>query len=398
MDFGVRAATDDDIEAIVELNRDGNGDAVGVEIRQGLAHGAFSASDFAVVTDERAQGRVVSTFALLSLRLSVGETVIPAGQPEFVVTHPDYRNRGLVRRLFELVHQWSAQRGDLIQIIAGIPYFYRQFGYDYAIPFPAERLVPPESTVVAADMCTTRKATPDDIPAMRALQDDMQRRAQVRLPFAEEVWPVLLSLPHVELAVATGEDGQLRGVGRIRLISTGHVRVTGVAATDRAAARALLLRARHAHPGASLVVADRTVSPISAVLGATDSLSTGNREWLYVRIPDPGLLLAHLKDVLSARLSASLLASESGRADISLYRSTIHLSFHHGVITDVATTDDVTTDDDDQPHLPPELFGRILLGPEGVLHFAEHPDVNLGGQRELLRVLFPPLEPDVLMW
>jgi hypothetical protein len=28
-----------------------------------------------------------------------------------------------------------------------------------------------------------------------------------------------------------------------------------------------------------------------------------------------------------------------------------------------------------------------------VLHFAEHPDVNPGGQRELLRTLFPLLNP-----
>jgi predicted N-acetyltransferase YhbS len=394
MDLVARTATGDDVDAIIELNRNGNGADVATELRAGFDGGAFTVTDFVVVRDGL---EVVSTLGLLSLQLSLGDVVMPTGQPEFVATHPDYRGRGLVRTLLDLVHERSAERGDLLQLIAGIPYFYRQFGYEYCIPFPRERLLPPESDLGTTGDWATRAATPEDIPAMLALQDAAQSPADLRLPFPEEVWPVLTELPHVELAVAHTPDGHVAGVARIRPIPNGQVRVTSVAARNVGAARALLVRGRRASPGCSLVVADRLDSPVSALLAA-GSLPTRRREWLYGRTPDPAALLAHLRPVLGARLAASSLANEAGRAGISLYRSTLNVTYQHGAVTDLSTTPGVPPDDDKQTQLPPELIGRVLFGPEGVLAFEEHPDVNLGADRELLGVLFPPVRSDVLMW
>jgi predicted N-acetyltransferase YhbS len=215
----VRRATDDDVDAIIELNRDGNGEDAAVEVRQGFDGAAFAPGDYAVVVDGT---RVVSTLCLLRLHFALGDVVIPTGQPEFVVTHPNYRGRGLVRTLMDLVHGWSAERGDLLLVIAGIPYFYRQFGYDYGIPFPSERLVPPETKLDPCDEWETRPATVDDIDAVRALQDEVQSKADLRLPFEREVWRVLMKLPHVELAVAEDAGKQIGAVGRIRPIRSGH--------------------------------------------------------------------------------------------------------------------------------------------------------------------------------
>jgi hypothetical protein len=58
----------------------------------------------------------------------------------------------------------------------------------------------------------------------------------------------------------------------------------------------------------------------------------------------------------------------------------------------------VQPDDDDRTGLPPDLLVPMLFGPEGVAAVEQHPDVNLGHDRELLRVLFPPIQSDVLMW
>jgi hypothetical protein len=197
----VRRATDDDVDAIIELNRDGNGEDAAVEVRQGFDGAAFAPGDYAVVVDGT---RVVSTLGLLHLHFA------------------DYRGRGLVRTLMDLVHGWSAERGDLLLVIAGIPYFYRQFGYDYGIPFPSERLVPPETKLDPCDEWETRPATVDDIDAVRALQDEVQSKADLRLPFEREVWRVLMKLPHVELAVAEDAGKQIGAVGRIRPIRSGH--------------------------------------------------------------------------------------------------------------------------------------------------------------------------------
>ena len=61
------------------------------------------------------------------------------GRPELVGTLPEFRNRGLVRIQFEEIHKWSAEHGEMVQAITGIPFYYRQFGYEMALDLDGRR-------------------------------------------------------------------------------------------------------------------------------------------------------------------------------------------------------------------------------------------------------------------
>ncbi len=74
--------------------------------------------------------RVVSTATLLDEEVRVGDVRLPAGQVELVATDRAYEGRGLVRALIGWAHERSAARGHVIQVMIGIPYFYRLFGYE----------------------------------------------------------------------------------------------------------------------------------------------------------------------------------------------------------------------------------------------------------------------------
>ena len=52
---------------------------------------------------------------------------------EMVATHPEYRHRGLVRAQIRRFHEVVRERGFDLSLIEGIPYYYRQYGYGYAI-------------------------------------------------------------------------------------------------------------------------------------------------------------------------------------------------------------------------------------------------------------------------
>ncbi|KAF8982092.1 hypothetical protein BGZ46_001828 [Entomortierella lignicola] len=94
-------------------------------------------NDFALVEDtKREEGRnpIVACVALMRQKFFYGSVVLNLGVPELVATDTEYRNRGLIKRLFlEMIHPESDARGDVLQFIAGIPYFYRQFGYGYGL-------------------------------------------------------------------------------------------------------------------------------------------------------------------------------------------------------------------------------------------------------------------------
>jgi len=145
--------------------------------------------------------RVVSTATLLDETLRVGDVVLPAGQVELVATDVAYEGRGLVRELMAWAHQRSAQRGQLLQVMIGIPYFYRRFGYEYAIDIPPARLLLPSGDAPAPSplpgsasaAVTLRAARPDDVAALAALQDAAQADVDLAMPHPAARWRWLLA-------------------------------------------------------------------------------------------------------------------------------------------------------------------------------------------------------------
>src|SRR6185312_1572308 len=129
----------------------------------------MGSGDYALVEDTRKKDHpVVACTCLWRNTWEYEGIAFGVGQPEFVATDPAYRKRGLIRALFAMVHSRSEAEGHLMQAITGIPYFYRQFGYEYALELDGRRvtylpLIPiaPENTPEAY---TLRPATPDDIP------------------------------------------------------------------------------------------------------------------------------------------------------------------------------------------------------------------------------------------
>ncbi len=117
--------------------------------------------------------------------------LVPFGRPEVVATMPEYRNRGLIRAIFQLIHGKSQARGDLVQGITGIQNYYRQFGYEYAVPegvgltvyFPAI----PSLKAGAPEPYTLRQATVEDLPLLR-LEEREQVGAAITTPITESYY------------------------------------------------------------------------------------------------------------------------------------------------------------------------------------------------------------------
>ena len=80
-----------------------------------------------LLVEDLQTGQIVSSLTLVSHRANYAGKTLGLGIPEFVGTHPDYRNKGLVAAQFAVLKAWCENKDLLVQIIAGIPYFYRQF-------------------------------------------------------------------------------------------------------------------------------------------------------------------------------------------------------------------------------------------------------------------------------
>ncbi|MEV0136368.1 GNAT family N-acetyltransferase [Dactylosporangium sp. NPDC050688] len=386
----VRAARPADLEPIGALlaERGEPADAEDHRLVVEDSDGGFDACGVVVDGD-----RVVSTATLLDETVVLAGLPIPAGQVELVATDRDYEGRGLVRALMGWAHERSARRGHLVQVMVGIPYFYRRFGYQYTMPIPQSR--PVLSVPEMPGDCTVRKAGPGDIAAMARLQDAVQRRHDVSMPHSPMCWRALVARSG-GTQVVVERAGAVIGTARVTPPEEGVV-VGEVAVADDtdgtdggAGVAALLAHAAESAGGEPFEAQDR-----AGLLAAHLAPARPDAADYYVRVPDVAALLRHLRPVLSARL-----AGHDGDGDVivSFFRHHVRLRRADGAVTDVVAGGPMQGPASlGGAGVAPDLVGPLLFGPHGIEGLtARHADVYPGPQAELMRALFPPVTSDLL--
>lgn len=346
----------------------------------------------AVVVDGE---RVVSTATLMDETMVLAQVAIPAGQVELVATDREYEGRGLVRALLRWAHERSASRGHLVQVMLGIPYFYRQFGYEYAIAIPASRAVrefPPPGTGYLV-----RTAGAGDIPAMAKLQDAAQADYDLRMPHSAACWRWLVERDGSTQLLAE-RAGVPVATGRLTSLDDDEVVLGEIAAVDPAAISALLADAAGRVGDRGLIVKERPGSPAGEVLENLLAPAPRQAARYYIRVPDVTALLEHLRPVLSARLATSELARDSGEIVISFFRHHVRMAYANGLTGKVRAGGRMQAPASaGGAGVAPDLPGSLLFGPDGIAGLAErHPDVYCGPSETLMRILFPPVHADLL--
>jgi hypothetical protein len=378
---------------------------------------------------EDAQGRIVSAGMLITQTLSFAGTVIDAGQPELIGTSPAYRGRGLVRTLFETFHRWSAERGQVMQFIAGIPWFYRQFGYEMAIqrgggPVIGVDLLP--ALPAGAEFRMRPFAAADAVFATR-LDRDAAQRYLVSVPRDEALWRYEVE-GHSEAStlrqvwrIVERPDGQaVAVVSHAPELDGSVLPVTTFEVAPNVPWRPVWIAVVHAlreefakRSGTASLTAFGfwwlgRQHPLYHVARLTDFRRPGS---VYTRVPDLARFLTVVAPVLERRLAASPMAGWSGELRLGFYRDGgVALSVRAGAFERAwpwrASLETIgqemgrpSQDRGRADALVPGLtFQQLLFGSRTLeeLEFA-FPDciVRTGEARALLSALFPRQPSDV---
>ncbi len=150
-------------------------------------------NDYALIEDTRKEGNPIAACTCLWRQTWEYEGIpFEIGRPEFVATDPNYRRRGLIRVLFDMVHRRSADEGHPVTAITGIPYFYRQFGYEYALDLDGKRKTYltqiPKTKDGEPELYTLREATIEDIPLIQASYNHRRAGSIVWTRIPDSYW------------------------------------------------------------------------------------------------------------------------------------------------------------------------------------------------------------------
>jgi hypothetical protein len=421
----LRRSTPEDADALSEFNAWIHGDIaasvleekVGVWVRDLLTcpHPTFNPGDFTIVEDSTT-GKIVSSLNTISQTWTYAGIPFGVGRPELVGTHPDYRNRGLVRAQFDVIHEWSAARGELVQAITGIPYYYRLFGYEMALNLGGSRVgyLPhiPGLKEGETEQFLVRPAVEEDLPFIAQVYELGCRRSLVSAEWSMDLWRYELlgkspdNVNRVDLLLITRADGEPVGFLTHPLCRwgaamplTSYELKAGVswAAVTPSVLRYLkqvgleLKPERGDAPLGAFALEMGETHPVYDVLGAR--IPKVNPPYAYyLRVPDLPAFLRQVAPALEARLANSPLAGYTGELKLSFYRDGLHIVFESGRLVRVDAwkpTPDAHSGDAAFPGL---TFLQILFGYRSLAEiryaFADSFTTN-EDVRMLIATLFP---------
>lgn len=347
-------------------------------------HPTFDPSDFLIVEDTRTNA-IVSSTNLISQTWSYSGVEFGCGRPELVGTLAEYRNRGLVRAQFEVLHGWSAERGEQVQAITGIPWYYRQFGYEMTLPLWAGRFgyrsaVPPLKEG-EAEPYTLRAATNDDVPFISQVYNHAMKRYLVACKHDETSWRYELSGRSVmnvqrnELRIIEAAGGE--PVGFLRhgssvwgnfIAATAYELTPGVSwgAVTPSVLRYLwatgerLAEERKRTDFSAFGFMMGTEHPVYDTIPDRLPRKPNIYAW-YVRVPDMPGFLRHVSPVLERRIAESYHVGHTGELKLNFYRDGVRLAFENGRLTTCEAWKPAHPEDGDAA-FPDQTFLHLLFG------------------------------------
>jgi predicted N-acetyltransferase YhbS len=369
-------------EQELRLACDEHVDVFGEYERQAIAANLFErpgcVPEDVLYVRQRAGGAVASSVTMFMQRWFYEGLPLPVAEVGCVSTRPEHRTAGLVRQQFAAYHRRALQAGAVLSVIQGIPYFYRQFGYDYVLPLnggvrlPAESI--PEPAPGESQPCTVRPAVAGDYPTLRRFHETVMAEAHLAADLTVDLWRYQVGLPaecsdrRATYVVERGGEA----VGFVRLMANeggefgNGALIVGAYVPDREAAlaalqmaRGLALEARETHTVRVDIHADTPLTRLARELGGQDHHAYG---W-QVRVLDTPRLMRLLAPALERHLAESTWAGLTRDLVINLYHEIVVLGFVEGKLRSVRT---VPPGQKSDLSCPPTVAPMIWLGARSV--------------------------------
>ena len=397
----LRNAGPEDVPAIVTHVQTVHGEEVvgGVKAMY-RSHPRMSWEDTFVIVDDES-GVIVSSLVLLPGTWLLDGASVPIVQMEAVGTLKEYRYRGLINLLNSEFETRVKELQPALQVIAGIPYFYKNFGYEYASPLGGAYPItpgfipklPPEeeeqATFVEVDSSSIeeylsfrRAHLPRGVWLKDIRPEDLGYYSFESPQAGTEAWYFyLMKLEGKTVGIFILSRWEQR-LDIIDLYLDGHLHLPSVLRFAQEAA--------DGWGGLPLRVVPPNQPAVREYVRIIAASELRQRYAWYVKITSLDAFFEAIAPVLSARLERSDYRHFTGDLKVTDYRRGFSLSFSDGKYAGMASMSERDPGGYDLA-LSPGSLTRLLMGSETFDELWSHePDVRCRASiMPLVRVLFP---------
>jgi hypothetical protein len=375
-------------------------------------HPTTKPSDFTVVVDESKKDRIVSSAGLISQCWSYEGISFGLGRLEIIATDSKWRRRGFVKTQMEVLHEKSRAKGELVQAITGIPWFYRQFGYEMALNLGGSRRLPfeklPKKENDEGEEYRLREADSDDSELLQKLYDLLCQSSMISCVRDQSIWKYELAAAKESIVTgrnlfiiennegdpaAYAEIPDLRHIALVRELAV----CRGQSVRQIAQFLAQTLKQRTEQNAEKLTKPVNEVTfgfgaahPVYDALATELTKSERGYAW-YLRVADIARFINHIAPAFEKRLADSVMAAYSGSLKLSFYTTQIVMKFDAGKFISVEPyTPEAYSDGD--AFFPGLTFLQVLFGYRSLNQLKEaFPDCYTSKAETpiLLDILFP---------
>ncbi|MEP6988814.1 MAG: GNAT family N-acetyltransferase, partial [Chloroflexota bacterium] len=360
-----------DVERLAAFNGQTFRDSVSEMTSQLILHHPETRLEHWLYVEDEANGSIVSSLGLIPWTWRYEDVLLKVGEMGIVSTLDAYRNRGIVRALTARHQEIMREEGFDLGAIQGIPYFYRQFGYEYALPLDAHWHMQlhsiPDSWKEEDTAYSFRAATAEDIPVLMSLYQAATDSLNVSAVRSADHWQYMLQ--HSIGTETEGEtwlivDAEQQPIGYWRIASHGFGDGLIVSETSRLrldAAKGLFHWLKTAALQRAKPYIRLNLPPHNDLLQTAQysgAQNNGSYAW-QIHLVDVARLLLKLKPVLERRIAASPFAGLTQKVVINLYREAFELTFDQGELLTVCSIGFLEHSD---IRIPPLLLAQLVLG------------------------------------
>jgi predicted N-acetyltransferase YhbS len=352
-------------------------------------HPVMTSSNFFSLWDG---DKMVATLNLIPQTWSLGGIKLKVAEMGLVASDPAYRNRGLQRILNKQFDKRLREDGYHLAVIEGIPFFYRQFGYEYSIPLDDQALLPLQNLPKQLSYVIAPLAH-EDVPNVMKLLEASQKKYLVHSIRSREEWIMQERTGHV------GESTNKTYIVKRKGSHIAYFRATikdavvilhEINDTDEETSKqiaAFLRKLGEENGSTELASKESYDAPFNKYLSTLGSTEKQPYAW-QVKVVDPFRVLTAITKVFEERVAQSQYQSYTGLIPINLYGVTITITFTDGLITGVKQNPSEQRGD---IMINPRIFSKMLLGYRSLDELeSEYLDVRIKPEyRELVSILFP---------
>lgn len=351
---------------------------------------------FWIYIEENDSKKIVSSITLMPLEWNFNRKSIPICEMGLVGTLSNYRNRGLIGIMNDLYEDIMRQEGYLFSVIRGIPYYYRRFGYEFALNLD-ERILVNKNQIpsINFEKISFQKAIKQDIAFIKSIYNREQEFFFIKNRFNSDNFMHKFMNDDFDnnflstfLIQINGKPVSFFSIG----VSYDNIAFTVIVPEVNEDIMVKILQyVKTLDEEKDQIVlhvnSDTKFGQFICSIGGKKDKGYG---W-QIKIPNIIAFLDAIRPILEQRIEKSSYTGLSQDVIISDYRETFTIKFNNGKIDDIEVNKGHAIPENCDVKIPGSFLIKLLLSDKNFeeIKYIVKDSIIKPGSEELIKILFP---------